>query len=32
MFEVRSVCDELESIVADDFWPLPKYREMLFLS
>jgi glutamine synthetase len=32
MFEVRAVCDELESIVADDFWPLPKYREMLFLS
>ena len=32
MAEVRTVCDELESIVADDFWPLPKYREMLFLS
>jgi glutamine synthetase len=32
MFEVRAVCDELESIVADDYWPLPKYREMLFLS
>ncbi|MGZ3688562.1 MAG: glutamine synthetase type III, partial [Bdellovibrionota bacterium] len=32
MAEVRSVCDELESIVADDYWPLPKYREMLFLA
>jgi glutamine synthetase len=32
MVEVRHVCDELESIVADDAWPLPKYREMLFLS
>ena len=28
---VRAVCDELEAIVADDFWPLPKYREMLVL-
>lgn len=32
MADVRSVCDELEAIVADDFWPLPKYREMLFLA
>lgn len=32
MFEIRAICDELESIVADDFWPLPKYREMLFLT
>ncbi len=32
MVEVRHVCDELESIVSDDLWPLPKYREMLFLS
>jgi glutamine synthetase len=32
MLDVRSVCDELESIVADDYWPLPKYREMLFLA
>jgi glutamine synthetase len=32
MLEVRMACDELEAIVADDFWPLPKYREMLFLS
>ena len=32
MLEVRSLCDDLEAIVADDYWPLPKYREMLFLS
>ena len=32
MADVRSSCDELEAIVADDYWPLPKYREMLFLS
>jgi glutamine synthetase len=30
MSEVRKVSDALELIVADDFWPLPKYREMLF--
>jgi len=32
MADVRAVSDELESIVADDYWPLPKYREMLFLN
>ncbi len=32
MLEVRRVCDELEGLVADTLWPLPKYREMLFLS
>ena len=32
MDQVRAVCDELEAVVADDFWPLPKYREMLFIS
>ena len=32
MAEVRSTCDELESVVSDEVWPLPKYREMLFLS
>ena len=32
MLEVRHVCDELEGTVADELWPLPKYREMLFLS
>jgi len=30
MAEVRKVCDALELVVGDDFWPLPKYREMLF--
>jgi glutamine synthetase len=30
MAEVRKVCDALELCVADDCWPLPKYREMLF--
>ena len=30
MAEVRKVCDALELCVADDYWPLPKYREMLF--
>ena len=27
---LRSVVDELERLVADDLWPLPKYRELLF--
>ena len=27
---LRGVVDELESLVADDLWPLPKYRELLF--
>ena len=26
----REVADELETLVADDLWPLPKYRELLF--
>ena len=28
---VREVADQLEKIVADDLWPLPKYSEMLFI-
>ena len=32
MTDVRSVVDELESMVGDDYWPLPKYREMLFFT
>jgi glutamine synthetase len=32
MADLRVTCDELEAVVADDYWPLPKYREMLFLS
>ena len=31
MKEVRDVADKLEAIVADDLWPLPTYREMLFI-
>jgi glutamine synthetase len=30
MLAVRKIADELEGIVQDDLWPLPKYREMLF--
>ncbi len=30
MSAVRAACDALELLVADDAWPLPKYREMLF--
>jgi len=29
--KLRSVVDELETLVDDTLWPLPKYREMLFL-
>jgi glutamine synthetase len=28
--ELRVAADELETLVADDLWPLPKYRELLF--
>ncbi len=28
--ELRTVVDELETVVADDLWPMPKYRELLF--
>lgn len=31
MAAVREVCDKLELVVEDGLWPLPKYREMLFL-
>lgn len=31
MDKVRSHVDALEKVVADDLWPLPKYREMLFI-
>jgi glutamine synthetase len=30
MAQVRSCSDALELKVADELWPLPKYREMLF--
>ena len=29
--EIRSHVDQLELIVDDELWPLPKYREMLFI-
>ena len=28
--KIRAHADELELLVADDLWPLPKYRELLF--
>ena len=27
---LREIADTLETVVADDLWPLPKYREILF--
>src|SRR6185295_13893127 len=31
LLTVREAADKLEVIVADDLWPLPTYREMLFI-
>ncbi len=31
MAAVRGVVDRLEKVVPDDLWPLPRYREMLFV-
>jgi glutamine synthetase len=31
MAAVRTLGDKLETLVADDLWPLPSYREMLFI-
>ncbi len=31
MDEVRSTADQLEQLVDDALWPLPKYREMLYV-
>jgi glutamine synthetase len=31
MANVRTLGDKLETMVADDLWPLPTYREMLFI-
>ena len=31
MDAVRERCDLLERLVSDNLWPLPKYREMLFI-
>jgi glutamine synthetase len=29
--ELRSFIDDLEEVVDDSLWPLPKYRELLFI-
>ena len=31
MNAVRTAADKLEGMVADDLWPIPTYREMLFI-
>lgn len=31
MNRTRAACDDLETMVDDELWPLPKYREMLFI-
>ena len=31
MEELRHWADRLETMVADDLWPLPSYQEMLFM-
>jgi glutamine synthetase len=31
MSDVRKAADKLEGVVADDLWPIPTYREMLFV-
>ncbi len=31
MLETRKAADKLETLVADDLWPMPTYREMLFI-
>jgi glutamine synthetase len=31
MSAVRALGDKLETMVADEYWPLPTYREMLFI-
>jgi glutamine synthetase len=31
MDATREIADQLETLVADDLWPLPKYEEMLFI-
>jgi len=29
---IRAACDKLELLVDDELWPLPKYRELLFVN
>ena len=31
MNAVREIADALEGVVADEYWPLPTYQEMLFI-
>ena len=31
MVTLREVADSIEELVADEFWPLPTYQEMLFI-
>ena len=31
MDAVRAAADKLETVVADDLWPLPTYQEMLYI-
>jgi glutamine synthetase len=31
MNDLRKTADKLETIISDDLWPLPTYREMLFI-
>ena len=31
MLSVRSAADSLETLIADDLWPLPTYQEMLYI-
>jgi glutamine synthetase len=31
MADLRTHGDKLETLVADDLWPLPTYREILFI-
>ena len=31
MGAVRAVVDRLEKVIPDDIWPLPTYRDMLFV-
>jgi glutamine synthetase len=31
MLTIRSAADSLETLVADDLWPLPTYQEMLYI-
>jgi glutamine synthetase len=32
LFGIRTLVDTLEEIVDNDMWPLPKYRELLFIN